>query len=192
MKCALCKTKECYTKGKDCSGKRNDLITRLKDEDIEIMKKAAKIEAKYYMKAPRIKELIEFCKTMEFKRLGIAFCIGLAEEAKVLHEILEKKFEVFSVCCKVCGIDKSLLKLEKIHKNKEFEAMCNPVAQALILNEYNTDLNIIVGLCIGHDILFSKYSKAPITTLVVKDRLLAHNPLGAIYSGYYKKLIVPE
>ena len=27
----------------------------------------------------------------------------------------------------------------------------------------------------------------PVTTLVVKDRLLAHNPLGAIYSRYWKK-----
>ena len=31
----------------------------------------------------------------------------------------------------------------------------------------------------GHDILFTKHSKAPVTTLAVKDRVLTHNPLGA-------------
>jgi len=70
---------------------------------------------------------------------------------------------------------------------ERFEAMCNPVAQAMYLNKQKTDLNLIVGLCIGHDILFAKYSNAPVTTLVVKDRVLTHNPLGAIYSRYYLK-----
>ncbi|MEM2897625.1 MAG: DUF1847 domain-containing protein [Candidatus Bathyarchaeia archaeon] len=190
MKCALCETKECYKKGKDCTGERDKLINQLKNEDMRIMEKAAKIEADYYMVIPRLKELIEFCKIMKFKRIGIAFCIGLAEEAKVLHRILGKEFEVFSVCCKVCGIGKDLLKLEKLHKNKEFEATCNPIGQALILNESNTNLNVVVGLCIGHDILFSKYSNAPVTTLVVKDRVLAHNPIGAIYSGYYREKLL--
>jgi len=63
--------------------------------------------------------------------------------------------------------------------------MCNPVMQAKVLEENSTELNIIVGLCLGHDILFSKYSHVAVTTLIVKDRLLAHNPAGALYSGYY-------
>jgi uncharacterized metal-binding protein len=66
-----------------------------------------------------------------------------------------------------------------------FEAACNPIGQANVLNKENCDINIIVGLCIGHDILFTGNSKAPVTTLAVKDRVLAHNPLGAIYSNYY-------
>ena len=52
-------------------------------------------------------------------------------------------------------------------------------------NKETTDLNIILGLCIGHDILFTQHSEAPVTTIVVKDRVLAHNPVGAIYSNYY-------
>lgn len=58
-------------------------------------------------------------------------------------------------------------------------------------NEAKTDLNVVVGLCIGHDSLFFKYSEAPVTVLAVKDRILAHNPLGAVYlseSAYRKKL----
>ena len=41
----------------------------------------------------------------------------------------------------------------------------------------------------GHDSMFYKYSKQMVTTLVAKDRVLAHNPCGAIYcaEGYYKR-----
>ena len=78
------------------------------------------------------------------------------------------------------------LGLPKIHGDG-FEATCNPVGQALLLEEEGTDLNVILGLCLGHDVLFTKHSKAPVTTLAVKDRVLAHNPLGVIYSGYYRR-----
>lgn len=63
--------------------------------------------------------------------------------------------------------------------------MCNPIAQARLLNKAETDLKIILGLCVGHDSLFLSYAEAPVTVLAVKDRVLAHNPLGAIYAGYY-------
>ena len=58
------------------------------------------------------------------------------------------------------------------------------------LNRAETDLNIIVGLCVGHDILFTKYSDAPVTTLVVKDRVAGHNPVSVLYGQnfYYKRL----
>ena len=66
--------------------------------------------------------------------------------------------------------------------------MCNPIAQAKLLNEEKTDFNIVLGLCVGHDTLFFKSSEAPVTVLAVKDRALAHNPLGALYlsDGYFK------
>lgn len=34
---------------------------------------------------------------------------------------------------------------------------------------------------------FNKACPGPVTTLVVKDRLLAHNPLGAVYSRYWRR-----
>ncbi|RLG23763.1 hypothetical protein DRN77_03830, partial [Methanosarcinales archaeon] len=113
--------------------------------------------------------------------------IGLSTEARIIHEILSRDFEVHSVCCKVGGIDKDDLGLVKIRDARAHETMCNPLGQARVLNKERTDLNIILGLCIGHDILFTKYSDAPVTTLAVKDRVLAHNPLGAVYSRYYLK-----
>ena len=123
---------------------------------------------------------------MEYKKLGLAFCVGLEKEAKIIQRILEKDFEVFSVCCKVSGIDKDKYALEKLHPGN-FDPTCNPITQAEMLKNKGTQLNIIVGLCIGHDILFTQHSAAPVTTLIVKDRLLAHNPAGAIYSDYYLK-----
>ena len=127
-----------------------------------------------------------FAEEMGWSHLGIAFCIGLAEEAKVLAEVLKPRFEVTAACCKVAGIEKEALSLEKIIPDRT-EAMCNPVAQALRLNEAGTDLNLIVGLCVGHDIIFTQHARAPVTTLIVKDRVLAHNPVGALASGYWRK-----
>ena len=74
------------------------------------------------------------------------------------------------------------------------EALCNPVLQARLLNKEKTDLNVIIGLCVGHDSLFIKYSKAPVTTLITKDRVLGHNPAAALYTSgfYYKRLLQEE
>lgn len=188
MKCALCETKECY-QGKDCSKIKEEAKARYVGNDLKIMKLASSIETKYYMKLTRLEELIKFAQEMNYKKIGIAFCIGLQEEARTLHELLAKYFEVYSVICKVCGTDKNDFDLDKLHKER-VEAMCNPIGQAMILNKEKTDLNIIFGLCIGHDILFTQHSQAPVTTLVVKDRVLAHNPLGAIYSRYYRNKIL--
>lgn len=72
--------------------------------------------------------------------------------------------------------------------------MCNPIAQAQLLNDCHTDFNIALGLCVGHDSLFFRYSQAPATVLAVKDKVLAHNPLGALYTadGYYRDLLYPD
>ena len=187
MNCADCKTKECR-QGKDCTGEAARIASQYIADTLEVARTAAYIEATYYMQKNRLEELIEFARMMEYRRLGIAFCIGLSSEAERLQRILEKHFEVHSVCCKVCGIDKTDFDFPKIKKYR-YEATCNPIGQAVILNNKKTDLNIIFGLCIGHDVLFSKYSKAPVTALVVKDRVLAHNPIGVLNSRYYRRKI---
>lgn len=186
MKCALCRNKECYD-DKDCFDLRGKSMRSYTVQERESMRISAEIEAEYYMKKTRLDELIIYAKKMGYKRVGIAFCIGLENEARIIHEILAEHFEVYSACCKVCGIDKREFELRKLHAEKEREAMCNPIGQAILMNEKNTELNIILGLCIGHDILFTDHSNAPVTTLAVKDRVLAHNPLGMIYSGYYRR-----
>ena len=57
-----------------------------------------------------------------------------------------------------------------------------------LLNQAQTQFNICLGLCVGHDSLFCKYSRALVTTLVAKDRATGNNPAAAIYcaEGYFK------
>ena len=55
---------------------------------------------------------------------------------------------------------------------------------AQVLNEAHTDLNVLIGLCMGGDVIFTQLSRAPVTTLFVKDRLLANNPIAACHSRY--------
>ncbi|QEK12514.1 DUF1847 domain-containing protein [Crassaminicella thermophila] len=138
----------------------------------------------------RIEETIEFCKIMGYKKIGVAFCIGLKKEAKTFVKILKDNgFEVSSVICKNGSIDKNELILNDEDRKDRLEISCNPIGQAMLLNKEETEFNIALGLCVGHDSLFFKYVKAPATALVVKDRVLAHNPIGALYCAhsFYRK-----
>ncbi len=145
----------------------------------------------------RIVEICEFAKKMGYKRLGIAFCIGLSKEAGIVKNILEiHGFEVVSILCKAGRTSKDIIGIkdeEKIFQGTD-EAMCNPVYQAKLLNDEETDFNILLGLCVGHDALFFKYADAPTTVLAVKDRVTGHNPLAAIYlsESFYRKIRNPE
>lgn len=152
-----------------------------------IAKASAEVVMDNYGTKPRVKEIIDFCKKMNYRKLGLAFCVGLAKEANIFNQILVKNgFEVESLICKLGSVNREKIGIENCDV-----PMCNPIAQAEFLNEEKTEFNIILGLCVGHDTLFFKYSKAPVTVLAVKDRALAHNPLGAIYQadGYYKNRI---
>jgi uncharacterized metal-binding protein len=189
LKCHNCSSPDCYRKGKKCSDLK-ELLKDLPEFEKRLLKVASEVEKEFYCKLTRVEETVEFAKRMGFRKIGIAFCIGLFEEVKVLSKIFESwGFRVFSVACKVGAIDKTELNIEKINP-QQFEASCNPVGQAKILNKVGTDMNIIVGLCVGHDMLFQMHSKVPTTTLIVKDRVLAHNPIGALYSNYYKRKLV--
>jgi len=186
MKCAPCPEKMC-TIGKDCTDVKEEMKAKYVGEDLKILTIADKLTENFYMQKTRIEEILYFAQEMGYKKLGLAFCSGLKEEAEIIDKVLSKEFKVFSAICKVCGIDKSAFRPGLKTKDNKIKISCNPIGQADILNKKKTDLNIVVGLCLGHDILFTKYSNAPVTTLVVKDRVLAHNPLGAIYSGFYRK-----
>ena len=145
---------------------------------------------------PRLQEICEFAHKMGYKRIGLAFCVGLRREAAILSRILERQgFEVVSVICKVGRVPKERIGVkdeEKINIGAP-ESMCNPIAQAKILNQEKTQFNILLGLCVGHDSLFFKYAQAPTTVFAVKDRVLGHNPLAALYTAesYYERLMQP-
>ncbi len=185
-RCGRCESKECRD-GKDCFSQAGNHKQLYQDGQITVLHKAASaIEGRYYGKETRLGEIILFAKELGYKKIGLAFCIGLSEEAKIIDKILSKHFEVVSVCCKVCGIDKKEFDLLQISSEND-EVMCNPAGQAQLLNEAETQLNVLCGLCVGHDAIFSKVSEAPVTTLIAKDRVLAHNPAAAIYCQYIRK-----
>ena len=100
-----------------------------------------------------------------------------------------------AVACKAGALPKEVLGLGDADKVSagEFESMCNPIGQARLLAEAGTELNVLLGLCVGHDSLFFKHSVAPVTVLAAKDRVLGHNPLAAIYQadGYYHDRLFP-
>lgn len=152
---------------------------------------AAEIEGAFYGKMTRVEETCEFAKKIGAKKIGIALCVGLIEEGRIFAKFMRGRgFEVYGACCKAGSFPKPEFGIEEQYIRRDGECICNPVLQAKILNEQKTDLNVVIGLCVGHDSLFYKYSDALCTTLVAKDRVLGHNPVAALYTAksYYKKL----
>lgn len=199
--CDVCKDHFCRSGEQDklpgnCPSRETDrgIMKEIyfEEENHTISYHSAAAEAEGYCEKTRLEEIIDFAKRCGYKKLGVAFCLGLSKEAAILCRILRHhSFEVNSVTCKNGSIPKEMIGISEEQKIKpgSFEPMCNPIGQAFYLNKSETDLNIILGLCVGHDSLFIKYSEAPVTVFAVKDRVLAHNPMGALYlsDGYYKK-----
>ena len=158
---------------------------------------SAVVEAEGYCKWTRVEEIRAFAKRMGFKKVGIATCISFVDQAKVLSGILESHgFAVASVACKHGGIPKEELGLKDEEKIRpgQFEAICNPVGQAELLARAGCELNVVLGLCVGHDSLFFKHATGLTTVLVAKDRVLAHNPVGALNLAdtYYGRVWGPD
>lgn len=139
----------------------------------------------------RIGEIIAYAAFMGYRNIGMACCIGLHDETRLLMKRFQREgYEVATVMCKTGGFRKAdmgvpdrNIMISRTGYGIGYVA-CNPVAQALILNAENTDLNIIVGLCTGHDTVFMKHSAAPCVTLIAKDRSNGHNPASILYNFY--------
>lgn len=205
LTCSDCGTQNC--KFKDRTYPDFCLTTHLKPEDIEwaleryeegrnhnIMVASAEVEYEGYCQWTRVEEIMAFARKINAHRIGIANCIGLLNEARIFARILRANgFESYSVLCKVAGKSKSSIGIPQECENIG-AAMCNPILQARLLNEAHTDLNVVIGLCVGHDSLFYKYSDAYVTTLVTKDRITGNNPAAALYTAnsYYRKKLVPD
>ena len=187
----------CLTEGADREVVRKiSRRYRGRNPDAVIARAAAEVEGVYYGKLTRIEEIIAFANRIGAKRIGIATCIGLIQETRVFAKVLKAHSLIpYTVLCKVGSVDKTEIGIpdELKVKRGSYEAICNPILQARLLNEQKTDLNVLVGLCVGHDCLFIKHSDAPVTTLITKDRVLGHNPAAALYTSnfYYQRLLQP-
>jgi uncharacterized metal-binding protein len=158
---------------------------------------SAVVESEGYCKWTRVEEICQFAKRMGVRKVGIATCISFVDLSRVFSAILESHgLEVASVACKNGGVAKEEIGLKDEEKIRpgNFEAICNPISQAELLNRAGCELNVIVGLCVGHDSLFIRHSKGLVTTLVAKDRVLAHNPVGALQLAdtYYSRVWGPD
>lgn len=145
----------------------------------------------------RVEETMEFARKLGVTKLGLIFCAGFRYEADILTDILETNgFRVVSVGCKAGAVPKEWIGVsdsEKVRPGRP-EMMCNPLAQAELLNTSHTGLNILMGQCVGHDSLSMKHLKAPVVCLVAKDRVLAHNTVAALYEsrGYLMPALYHE
>ena len=152
-------------------------------EQGNIARVSAGIEGEFYGRLTRVEETIEFIRRMGYQKIGIASCVALLRESRALTKMLRGNgFEVFGVGCKTGELNKTDLGIDEAHQGPGPVA-CNPILQAELLNREGTELNIVMGLCVGHDSLFYKHAKAVTTTLVVKDRVLMHNPVSALYTA---------
>lgn len=132
-------------------------------EDAEVMISSAKAKNK-----SRLQELIDFAKVSGFKKIGIANCKGVQKYAdKLAEKLTNEGFEVVAINCRESGLQGCDICSDLSG------ACCDPLSQATYLNEQGTDFNINVGLCLGHGLLFQKYSKVAVTTFLVKS--FAHN-----------------
>lgn len=125
----------------------------------------------------RVKEIKNFARKAGVKRIGIAHCVSFPKEAEAVKQFLADEFEVYSIDCK-CG---KITKHEMLGDDGN-GIMCNPAGQAEFLKENNTEINISMGLCVGHDMVFNQKSASPVSVLVVKDRANKHNPMESIHN----------
>ncbi|MFW5866982.1 MAG: DUF1847 domain-containing protein [Armatimonadota bacterium] len=150
------------------SGEAAELYDELDREMVEA------IIASKQVGGSRIDQLIDLAHRLGVDTIGIAYCVGFAEETEKLEKRLSEEFEVISVGCKVHD-----LQAEDVVPGAS-GTLCNPAGQADVLNLSDTDLNIAIGLCLGHDMIFQKHSLAPVTVMAVKDRATGHQPLDAL------------
>jgi uncharacterized metal-binding protein len=175
LDCLACEQRVCLA-GERCPGAPARDASPLPEELGGLLEAATDIAREEERTLCRVAELVYFCLEMRFRRVGLAFCKDLLEPTRILTGILRRFFEVVPVWCKVGGVAED---------DDTDSAPCNPLGQAAALNAAHTDINVVAGLCIGADCLFNRASEAPVTHLFVKDRSLANNPIGALYSDRY-------
>lgn len=165
-----------------------------RDNNRQVMVAAAEVESEGYCVWPRAEEIMVFAEKLGARKIGIATCVGLLNEASIFADILRARgFEPVGIGCKAGSQLKTDMGVSPEHCDVG-EVMCNPILQAKKLEAEGTELNVVIGLCVGHDSLFYKYSAAPATTLITKDRVTGHNPAAALYTAksYYKKKLYKQ
>jgi len=153
--------------------------------DARVARAAAEVEGLFYGKLTRVEETVEFARRIGAKKVGIATCVGLIGETRLFGKILKANgFEYRAVLCKVGSVDKTEVGIPEELKLKpgQFEGSCNPIMQARMLNEWKSDLNVVIGLCVGHDsIVLPPFRCAGNNAYCQRQGARAQSGCGALY-----------
>ena len=208
IRCHQCPTIECfdgYPKGLPAYCQANKFLEVIeatkkeyfKPEELQIHLATRKLSTRGLSRWPRVQEAIEFARELGVSKVGVAFCVAMFAEAREFAKLLSMAgLEVISVNCFVGAVPAAETgipeELRVEYAFGETDLTCNPLAQAEILNREHTELNFLVGLCMGHDTLFIMHSKAPVTCMTVKDRAVGNNPSAVLHSPYWLRRLREE
>lgn len=183
MDCTNCTYDKKCRNSETCSATsfdRDEVIQKYADESVIVQAAAELVDFGRAGTLSRLQEIVEFSKKMNYRRIGLAYCYGMEKQVQQIAGIIRSNgLNVRAVSCTVGGIPQN-----EVNPESSFcTVSCNPIGQAMQMNSEKVDLVLMVGLCLGHDILFQREVKADCTTLVVKDRVHNHAPLKALESG---------
>ncbi len=181
MNCLQCSKKSCRS-AVSCGAESFDQETvletyRQQDEKSAVKAAARLVDGGRAGTLSRIEELVEFSKEMGYRHIGLAYCYGMEDIARCTGDILkESGFRVTGISCTV-----GALRQDQINQNSSLPGVsCDPLGQAAQLKSQRVDLAVLIGLCLGHDMLFTRHYSGDMTTLVVKDRPFSHDPVKGI------------
>lgn len=183
MNCANCKPKSCRS-SISCGAENFDtdeLINEYnKTENQQVIQAAsALVDNGKAGQLSRLEEIIEFIRLMNYEKVGLAYCYGMEKEARMLKDLFKLSgISLTTVSCTVGGINQNNINTSSCTQ----KVSCNPIGQAIQINESNIDFVLIMGICLGHDILLQRNLNCDFTTFVVKDRVYTHSPINALYN----------
>jgi uncharacterized metal-binding protein len=179
LDCLTCQDRGCLA-GRQCPTLASLGPRHVTPDATRILEAAVDVACEEERTLCRLAELVYFALGMGYRTLGIAYCVDLTEPTRILARELRRFFNVVPRCCKGAGV---------LLGDGAAGTSCDPWGQAAVLNHVGTDLNVAVGLCVGVDAIFARQSQAPVSTIFVKDKSLANNPIGAVYSHYHLREI---
>lgn len=172
-------------------GIHEEVRRRYLDPEIHAIYEASVRSSALCSNLTRVQEIIEFARGLGVRKIGLASCTIMLNEARTFARILrDAGFETYGVACKIESNHRSDLDIH-VSEGSQDTILCNPIMQARLLEEAGTELNVVVGLCVGHDALFYRHSAAVTTTLAGKDHITMNNPCAALYgsNSIYKQRI---
>lgn len=181
MDCTRCAAKGCRI-SEPCTDRSSEYMDQYNTEEAQSITRAASklVDNGRAGTLSRLEEIVEYARLKDYRMMGVAYCYGMEQEASLLRDYLAKEgFKTVMASCTIDGIAEC-----KVNTTKTDQSVsCNPIGQANVLNSSGADFTILMGLCLGHDILIQKKLNMEYTTWIVKDRVTKHRPMDAL-PGY--------